>query len=173
MIRVADMKTLMILRHAKSDWSDERVTDHDRPLNPRGKRDAPRMGEFLRTLDLRPDLIISSTAKRARKTAAKVAKKCDYPGVIELHGSLYLAPPEEYLSVLNQVDDAHQCVLVVGHNPGLEQLLALLTGCSTELPTAALARIEIDVPRWADLVASTRGRLIAIWLPRELEASDV
>ena len=172
MIRVADMKTLLILRHAKSSWSDERVTDHDRPLNPRGKRDAPRMGEFLRTLDLRPDLIISSTAKRARKTASKVAKKCEYPGVIELHGSLYLAPPEEYLSVLNQVDDALQCVLVVGHNPGLELLLALLTRCSTELPTAALAQIEIDIPRWADLDASARGRLIAIWLPKELEASD-
>lgn len=166
------MKTLLILRHAKSSWDEEHCDDHDRPLNPRGKRDAPRMGEFLRTLGLFPDLIISSTAKRARKTASKVAKRCGYPGVIELHGSLYLAPPEEYLTVLRQVDDSHACVLVVGHNPGLEQLLALLTGHPGALPTASLARVELDIPRWSALDAATRGRLIALWRPKELDAFD-
>ena len=88
------MKTLLILRHAKSSWKHEQISDHDRPLNKRGKRDAPRIGRLLRDRNLAPELIISSTAKRARKTAAKAARECCYEGVIELCGELYLAPQE-------------------------------------------------------------------------------
>ena len=120
------MKTLLILRHAKSSWKDEQVGDHDRPLNKRGKCEAPRVGEHLQQANLQPELIISSTAKRARKTASKVAQQCGYQGVIELQGTLYLAPPDAYVETLRNVDDSVNRVMVVGHNPGLEQLLALL-----------------------------------------------
>ncbi len=163
------MKTLLILRHAKSSWRDEGMDDHDRPLNKRGKRDAPRMGQLLQSADLPPELIISSTAKRARKTASKVAKKCRYEGVIELTGELYLAPPENYLQVLRNVPDQYQRVMVVGHNPGLEELLGLLTGQHTPLPTAALANIELPINCWRDLDESSPGTLLALWRPKELE----
>jgi phosphohistidine phosphatase len=162
------MKTLLILRHAKSSWKDEQLEDHDRPLNKRGKRDAPRIGEWLQEARLQPELILSSTAKRARKTASRLAKKCGYQGIIELDGTLYLAPPEAYLAALRKVDDQVGCTLVVGHNPGLGQLLALLTGHDTHLPTATLAQIQLDVAAWSDVNSQTRGTLIAIWQPNEL-----
>lgn len=159
------MKTLLVLRHAKSSWKEEGVSDHDRPLNKRGKRDAPRVGELLLDEGLKPELIISSTARRARKTASKVASQCGYQGIIELQGTLYLAPPGAYLETLRKVDDALDRVLVVGHNPGLEQLVAQLTGQHTPLPTATLAQIELDITRWRDINTQTRGNLIAVRQP--------
>ena len=163
------MKTLLLLRHAKSSWKHEDVSDHDRPLNKRGKRDAPRMGKLLRDAQLTPELIVSSTAKRARKTASKVAKECSYEGVIELTGDLYLAPPTQYIQVLSNVPDHINRVLVVGHNPGTEDLLAQLTGCATHFPTAALAQVELDIATWDQLTNETRGQLIDSWRPSELE----
>ncbi len=163
------MKTVLILRHAKSSWKAELASDHDRPLNKRGKRDAPRMGKLLRDGHLEPELIISSTAKRARKTASKVAKKCGYEGVIELDGSLYLAAPSQYIAVLQNVPDHIERVLVVGHNPGEEELLAHLTGQPVRFPTAALAQVELDIASWEELTRETRGRLIDLWRPGELD----
>jgi phosphohistidine phosphatase len=163
------MKTLLILRHAKSSWKDEQLEDHDRPLNRRGKRDAPRIGEWLDQAHLCPDVIVSSTAKRARKTASRVAKMCHYQGVIELDGTLYLAPPEAYLAAMRRFDDHVTCALLIGHNPGLEQLLALLTGQEQTLATAALARVELDISHWHEVNSQTRGQLCGFWLPAELE----
>ena len=163
------MKTLLLLRHAKSSWKDEQVEDHDRPLNKRGKRDAPRIGELLQQAKLVPELIISSTAKRARKTASRLAKKCGYQGIIELDGTLYLAPPEAYLAAIRKIDDPVCCAMVVGHNPGLEQLLAMLTGHDTHLPTAALAHVQLDVAAWRDVNSQMRGSLVELWQPSELE----
>jgi len=163
------MKTLLILRHAKSSWKDEERPDHDRPLNKRGKRDAPRIGKLLAELQLVPQLIISSTAKRARKTASKVAKKCAYEGVIELTGELYLAPPSQYLEVLRAIPDHIDRAMVVGHNPGAAELLIQLTGTESHLPTAALAQVELDIDTWRRLDDDIRGRLIDLWRPRELD----
>lgn len=163
------MKTLLILRHAKSSWKDEDRPDHDRPLNKRGKRDAPRMGKLLRERHLVPQLIVSSTAKRARKTASKVAKKCDYEGVIELTGDLYLAPCSQYLEVLRNIPDHIDRAMVVGHNPGAAELLIQLTGTGTHFPTAALAQVELDIRSWRELGDDARGRLVDLWRPRELD----
>lgn len=163
------MKTLLVLRHAKSSWKDEQVGDHDRPLNKRGKRDAPRIGELVQQVQLQPELIISSTAKRARKTASRVAKQCGYQGIIELQGTLYLAPPDAYIEALRNVDDAVHRVMVVGHNPGLEQLVTLLTGQHAVLPTATLAHLELDVAQWRDMNTQTRGTLVDLWRPDSLQ----
>ncbi len=163
------MKTLLILRHAKSSWKDQHVSDHDRPLNKRGKRDAPRIGKLLHAAHLDPELIVSSTARRARKTAAKVAKQCGYQGVIELTGELYLAAPSQYLEVLRSVPDHIDRVMVVGHNPGAEELLALLTGHATHFSTAALAHVDLDIDSWSLLTNQTRGQLLDFWRPKELE----
>lgn len=162
------MKTLLILRHAKSSWGDSSLKDHERPLNKRGKHDAPRMGKLLQDEQLTPDLIVSSTAKRAHKTAAKVAGSCGYQGEIELTDDFYLARPGSYIQHLQQVADENDSVMVVGHNPGLEELLSLLTGHAERLPTAALAQIQFDITNWQEMAHTPTGNLVNLWLPKEL-----
>ena len=163
------MKTLLILRHAKSDHSEPGQADHDRPLNERGKRDAPRIGERLREAELVPDVILSSTARRAKKTAEKVAQACKFKGEVQLEPELYLAPPAAYLDVLSRLDEAVERAMVVGHNPGLQALLAEVTGEDPDLPTAALAQVEFDIDAWSELGPQARGRLVELWLPRDDE----
>jgi phosphohistidine phosphatase len=161
------MKTMLILRHAKSSWSDESLSDHDRPLNNRGKLDAPRVGELLRELHLVPERILTSTAKRARKTAAKAAKSSGFAGDVTELDELYLAAPSTYRAALRNLPDTVERAMVVGHNPGLEELLMELTGRHEHLPTAALAQVELDVPHWSDVDDAARGRLIGLWRPRD------
>jgi phosphohistidine phosphatase len=161
------MKTLLLLRHAKSNWSQEDQTDHDRSLNARGKRDAPRMGRLIKTQGLIPDLILSSTAKRARKTTQRVVDGGELNVPIEELRVFYLASPETYIEVLQQQDSTVDCILVVGHNPGIEELSHKLTGEAKAFPTAALAQVELDV-EWGELSLDTPGNLRNIWYPREL-----
>jgi phosphohistidine phosphatase len=102
-----NMKSVLILRHAKSSWKHPDVSDHERPLNKRGKRDAPRMGELLQDKHLVPDFIVSSTAKRAHSTAKAVAKAAGYKGDITLNQSLYAAPPTAYIDVLRDLSNKY------------------------------------------------------------------
>ncbi len=163
------MKTLLILRHAKSSWQYPGLADHDRPLNKRGNRDAPRVGLFLRRRGLTPELMISSTAARARSTAVQVADRSGYRGRVELDRQLYLAEPEAIVDVVRSRGGEASRVLVVGHNPGLEELVVRLGGRAEALPTAALAQIELPLAEWAELRAVTPGRLVGLWRPRELD----
>ena len=117
------MKMLLLLRHAKSSWKENGVSDHDRPLNKRGKRDAPRMGWLLQKEELVPDIILSSTALRARDTTIRVAKSCYYKGQITYADSLYLGGIEAYLDALKVLPNDFKIVLVVGHNPDMEYLV--------------------------------------------------
>ena len=160
------MKTLLILRHAKSSWKDASLADHDRPLNKRGKRDAPRMGEFVREQGLAPDRIISSTAKRARNTAKAVAKACCCEDKVELTSEFYHATPGVYLAVLQNVPDDDSRVMVVGHNPGMEALVAHLTGSRETMPTAALAHVVLPIEKWAELDYEVQGELLGLWRPK-------
>ncbi len=162
------MKTLLILRHAKSSWKDETLPDHERPLNKRGKQSAPLMGELIRREGLLPDFVLCSTAKRARQTADLVAEASDYQGEIEYLRELYAAPPQAYLQALSKLDDRYERVMVVGHNPGLEELLQALTGEMQPLPTAALAQVELPIQQWAEVKSVRRGKLVEIWRPKEL-----
>ena len=162
------MKTLLIMRHAKSSWKEPGMADHDRPLNKRGKRAAPRMGELLDEHAWRPERVLSSTATRARETAVIVAKNCGAPEV-ELFRELYLADAATYLEVLRQQGDELDCLMVVGHNPGLEYLVSTLTGADESLPTAAIAVVHLAIDRWAALDERTSGELHCLWRPRELE----
>lgn len=161
------MRTLLILRHAKSSWKDTGLLDHDRPLNKRGKRDSPRVGELILQQGLVPDLIVSSTAKRARSTARRVAKACGYAGEIRLTPQFYHAPAGIYIEVLNQVSDDYSRVMVVGHNPGMEELVGRL-GRSCVMPTAALANLSLPIDKWSALDGVTKGKLVHVWYPRDL-----
>ncbi len=162
------MKTLLVLRHAKSSWKDPDLGDHDRPLNKRGKRDAPRMGELLRSLDLLPDLIICSSAKRARQTAEAVADYSGYGHEIIYTRDIYAADPEAYVEVLQEVAEDYACVMVIGHNPGLEDLLEMLTGEWERMPTATLAQIELPIESWQELAEEPCGQLVNLWQPKTL-----
>src|SRR6185295_11944842 len=114
------MKTLLVLRHAKSSWNNPALDDHERGLNKRGRRDAPRMGELVREYGLTPDVVISSDAVRARLTAEAVAEAARYTGEILLDPRLYLACPADILSRLSALRKNAETVMIVGHNPGLE-----------------------------------------------------
>lgn len=162
------MKTLLVLRHAKSSWKDEGIDDHERPLNKRGLKDAPRMGELIKERDLVPEYILSSSAVRARDTAELVAEHCEYDGEIGGGRELYSFASEEYLEALSQVDDMYERVMVVGHNPGLEELVQWLTGVYSGLPTASLAVIRLDINHWDELEEGGRGELLQVFRPKEL-----
>lgn len=162
------MKTLLILRHAKSDWADARTSDHDRPLNKRGKTDTPRMGELLREQNLVPDMILSSTALRARQTAELVADACGYEGEILLTRDLYLAGPEEYIESIHLHAEVEPIVMIVGHNPGMEDLVGALTKESVTMTTANLAQISLPIQSWRELRETTKGKLNSLWRPKEI-----
>lgn len=162
------MKTLMILRHAKSSWNYPALSDYDRPLNGRGKRDAPRMGKYLREQGLTPDRILTSSAKRARKTASRVAKACGYTGKVKKLDRFYDTVVGVYFETLQALPDKYQRVMVVGHNPTMEQLVGYLTGQIRRMPTAALAHIELPIQHWEALGLDTAGTLVNLWTPKTL-----
>ena len=165
------MKTLLVLRHAKSSWDDRSLSDHDRPLNPRGHRDAPRMGELLDDEGIWPDLILSSTANRAATTAQLLTGGQSFTGEIRYLSELYLAGPDDYIDTIRRLAGDADSVMVVGHNPGLELIVQMMTGAWERMPTAALARIEIPIDDWRDLEAGG-GELAGIWRPKELDQAS-
>lgn len=163
------MKTLLVLRHAKSSWDDASLDDRERPLNARGRRDAPRMGDLLRDTRLVPDLIITSDAVRAHTTAVAVAEAAGYNRDLVVDPQLYHADPDDIVAVLQSVDDAAaRRVMIVGHNPGLEELVERLTDESHDLPTAALVHLALPIQSWRSLTAATPATLVALWRPKEL-----
>jgi len=167
---VEPVKTLLVLRHAKSSWKDSGLADHDRPLNKRGKRDSRRMGKLVRAENLMPELIVSSTARRAKETAQAVADKASYEGRILFDERLYLADPQGIVELIRGLEHPSAGrVMIVGHNPGLEDLIRGLAGAEGAFPTAALAHIELPIEAWRDLELSTKGRLVHLWRPKELD----
>ena len=161
------MKTVLLLRHGKSKRGPEYDTDFERPLAKRGKRDAARVGEFLAEQDLVPELILSSPAARAQKTALLCAKAAGCPDVVRLERALYGGGDEAYLSLLWALDETVSRVLFVAHNPDLEIVVEELGHRYVRMPTAALARIDADAERWAELFKAPR-RLVWVQYPREL-----
>jgi phosphohistidine phosphatase len=163
------MKTLLVMRHAKSSWADDNLPDHDRPLNARGKRAGPRMGELLREHGLVPDRLICSTALRARQTARSVAEASGFSGVIEERAELYLAAPEIYVAVIRKLEAKASIGLVIGHNPGVEELVFGLSGEQQAMPTGAIAQLELAIDDWSELALEPRARLVRVWRPKELD----
>ena len=127
------MKTLFLIRHAKSSWDDTALPDKDRPLNDRGRRDAPKMGERLAKRDVKPDLILSSPAVRALRTAEIIAKKLDYRRKIVVNERLYAVGADDLLDVIHRLGDKVERVMLFGHNPELTELAHRLSGEITDM----------------------------------------
>jgi len=162
------LKRLLLLRHAKSSWGDSSLADFDRPLNERGLRAAPLVGRFMRRRKLDPDLVISSPAERARQTTALVAESAKLSAPLRFDERVYEATPARLVEVVSQVEESAGEVLLVGHNPGLEGLLELLTGESRSMPTAALARVALGIEKWGRLREGA-GRVELFVRPRDIE----
>jgi phosphohistidine phosphatase len=152
------MKTLLILRHAKAVPKDPSLSDHDRPLDDLGEDDALRMGKLIKDKYIIPSFIISSTALRAKTTAELVAKGCGYEGEIVLDHSLYESKPKDYLGILERLSDRYDSVLIVGHNPVIEETIQMLTDSSDVLaiPSCALAHLSLPIEKWSDLSSKTK-----------------
>ncbi len=147
------MKTILFMRHAKSDWSTHHQADFDRPLNARGQRDAPMMASFLAHHHLLPEWIVSSPAMRARLTAEFVARESRFRGQLTFDDRIYLGSPSMLLSVVRDLPEDTDTALLVGHNPGLEDTIALLCGGHVRMSTAAIASLRVDADRWRDVRA--------------------
>ena len=142
------MKSLLVMRHAKSDWSRPDREDFDRPLNKRGRKDVPRVAGFLEACGARPDLVLASAAVRAQETAARLVEELEEGPQLVLDGRLYMAGPEALSEVLAAAAGQADTALVIAHNPGMEQWIARLTGARVRLPTAAVARVDLEAPGW-------------------------
>ena len=162
------MKTLLIMRHAKSSWTNASLSDHDRPLNDRGAEDAPRMGSALTERDLVPERIVSSTAARARKTAELVAESCPFDGEISLSRDLYHAGLDEFIDALQKLPADMDCVMLVGHNPGIAELVDFLTDTPETMTTANIAVVQLPVNRWSEVDFETEGELVEVLRPKEV-----
>jgi phosphohistidine phosphatase len=165
------MKTVLLMRHAKSSWKDHKLKDIERPLNKRGKKDAPRMGHLIKDKELQPQLILSSPAVRAKQTIELFTEKLDHKVKVEYLDAFYLAEPNIYADALRALPDDLERVMLVGHNPGLEGLLQILSGQVESLPTAAIAYIVLPVSHWSELKEDTHGEIIELWKPRDLKES--
>lgn len=168
------MKNLFLLRHAKSDWGDAANTsDHDRPLNKRGREDAPRMAAFIKQLAIQPEIVYASTAKRAIdtvdpiSTSLKLNKK-----QVHFIKDLYNFEASPYVKVLQESDSAINSILLVAHNPSIEQLAAYLVGSITpsiRIPTACLLQFELNIESWRDLEANC-GELLLMVPPKSIRS---
>ena len=164
------MKKLLILRHAKSSWKEPSLSDFQRPLNQRGTEAAPRMGGWIAQNNLVPDTIVCSTAVRAQETMALVIEGGPLDSACISTEELYLAPPQVYLENLAQLPEAQTSAMVIGHNPGIEELVYQLCGEYRVMPTCALAVIDLQIAQWDELFsASVSGELSRYILVRDLE----
>jgi phosphohistidine phosphatase len=169
-------RRLYLLRHAKSSWDDEARDDHDRDLSARGRQAAERMGAFCGAQGIAPALVLCSTARRARETLARLVPHLAATGRIEFEEGLYLAGAGALLRRLRRIEDQIGSVMVIGHNPGLQEFAVQLCGTGDtealaklrgKYPTAALAEILLPIDRWRDANADG-GRLVRFVVPRDL-----
>ena len=160
------MKTIYLLRHAKSSWDDDSLSDFDRPLNERGQNTAPFMGETIAKRGYLPERIISSPANRAARTAQLIKESAGLNSNIAYDDRIYEASPSTLRQVASEVDDVVDALMLIGHNPGMEGFIRYLTGRIEPMPTAAFAVIELGIDRWNDINADT-GKIIEIIRPKE------
>lgn len=143
------MKTLILLRHAKSSWDFAHLNDYDRPLNDRGKRDAPKMAQWLSSQAINADLILSSGAERAKNTAIAFQAVLNIP--MEINDQLYHASKSKLLNFIKKTDNDLNGLILVSHNPGLNDLADyLLSGFPDNIPTTGIVSLKLDIQKWSE-----------------------
>ncbi|MGC3947166.1 MAG: histidine phosphatase family protein [Chryseolinea sp.] len=166
------MKTLYVIRHAKSSWDVKTLDDIERPLNERGKRDAPRMAKRLKEKEIHPDLLITSSAKRATSTAKRIAKVLKYPKTdIKVMDKLYHADEDTMLEVLNKLKEKHNVVFMFGHNPGLTDFVNSIMSEELDIdnvPTCGVVAFQFQAERW-DQVTWGTGKMMFFDYPKSRE----
>ena len=161
-------KKIYLIRHAKSSWKDMKLSDFDRPLNKRGKKDAPFMGARLFKYNVQPDLILTSPASRALKTARLIAKEVQYDeDKIMEDKRIYGAEVSRLLEILRDLDDQYRNIFLVGHNPGLTLLAEYFSGLPVQnIPTCGIFCVEFQVDAWRD-IEEKRGALVFFDFPKK------
>jgi phosphohistidine phosphatase len=162
------MKYVLLMRHAKSSWSDPSLSDHQRPLKKRGQRDAPRMGRLIAEQGLIPDEILCSTAVRAVETVEGFLSTCPFEGQVQALDRLYHADYLVYLNALRSLPDQAERAMIVGHNPDMNEFLEMMGGFDEHMVTAAVANIAFPIETWADLDEMVEGTVLDFWTPRAL-----
>ncbi len=162
------MKTLYLIRHAKSDWSDPLLNDFDRPLNKRGKRDAPLMGNSLAKADIFPDLILSSPAVRALMTAVEIAKQISYESDLIIYNeALYAANCDAIRDVVASIPSTCQTLFLIGHNPGLTEFAEYISGHTIEnIPTCGIISVKLKEDDW-NSIGKDSARFVSFDYPKK------
>jgi phosphohistidine phosphatase len=163
------MKTLLLLRHAKSSWKDSALPDRLRPLNSRGRSAAVSMGRLLERESLWPEQIFCSSAERTRRTCERLLKAAESAIPVQFRDDLYHCSAEGISQVLQETSNSVARVMVIGHNPELAEFLADVAGFSEKFPTAGLAVLTIDIANWSELRPRQPMTLDRLWRPRDLE----
>jgi phosphohistidine phosphatase len=160
------MKRLFILRHAKSSWTDASLSDFERPLNGRGQKGAPFIGDLMRSRGLDPAVVVSSPAERAKQTSILVRDAGGFSCELRFDARIYEASPQRLLEVVSEIDDLKPSAMLVGHNPGIEGFIYYLTGAMEPMPTAALAVIDLEVEKWNEIVEGS-GKVEVVIRPKD------
>lgn len=163
--KMRSMSTLLVLRHAQAAPETPTSGDKERPLTEDGRRAAARMGRLVKDEGLVPDLLLSSSARRTRETVSELCASSGYAGPVHYLDSLYLAEAPAIIETIISHAGTAARVLLVGHNPGLEDLVAALTGESVSLPTAALVECAFEPADWSALDTGRQGRLERLFRP--------
>lgn len=167
----AHQRSLVLMRHAKSDWSDQSLSDRDRPLNKRGRHDAPRMAEWLQSVGRVPSLVLCSTSKRTRETLKLMMEVWnENPEVIDCE-NLYLAPADEIFQEIRTLGTDEPSIMTLAHNPGMSYAASVMADQSIEMPTAAVAIFDISLDSWQSLHEDAERQLAFFMRPKALTDS--
>lgn len=155
------MKTLLIMRHAKSSWENNRLEDIERPLNDRGRKDAPLMGEVLKRFKMAPGVVVSSTAERTRQTLDGMLENWDETPLVRWEDGFYYGGVEDYVEAVANMPDNMDTGLLLGHNPLVESVVRNLCGADVKMKTASVAAIEWEINSWSK---AAEGKGVLQWL---------
>lgn len=161
------MKKLYMIRHAKSSWKDMTLEDFERPLNKRGEKNAPEMGDRLKAKKVKPDLILSSPALRAKTTAEIIAKRVKYKDKVVFNEDIYEASAKRLHGILKKIKDEYDTVFLIGHNPGLNMLAEKYVDFYENIPTCGIVEIEFDCERWIS-IDEENASLISFDYPKQV-----
>ncbi len=166
------MKNLLLMRHAKSSWKDEKLEDHERPLKKRGFKDTKLIAKVIKKNHLTPDLILASTAQRVKDTVETFVETINYKNELVYSDKLYMGEPQDFIKILKKQAKDYDTVMIVAHNPGLETYLQIVDGEIEAMPTAALGQLVLAIDSWEEISLESMGELTGFWTPKALKKKE-